>query len=100
MKIRLLLIALGLLGLICCSEPPPELPIEEDKLVKILADVHIAEAALQNLSGEVKDSTADAYYQQIAQRHKIDRALLDSTIILIRKDAKRMSVLYTKVLEE
>jgi hypothetical protein len=86
--------------LMACTEEGPDLPIPEDKLVKVLVDVHLAEAALQGLGGLVRDSTANVYYDQIAQRHDIERADLDSTIISIRKDPKAITKIYTKVLEE
>lgn len=83
-----------------CSSDEPELKIPEDKLVKILVDVHVAEAGFQNLSGEVKDSIANVYYEQIAEMHQIDRVLLDSTIIQVRRDAIKLTSIYDKVLEE
>ena len=89
-----------LFSLSACSGSEPELKIPEDKLVKILVDVHLAEASFQSLSGAEKDSIAEVYYEQIAEMHGIERSNLDSTIIQLRKDAIRMTSIYDKVLEE
>lgn len=97
---RYSLIVILLFFLVSCSESGQDLPIPEDKLVKVLVDVHLAEAALQGLGGLIRDSTADVYYDQIAQRHKIERSVLDSTVILFRKNPEIIADIYSKVLEE
>lgn len=83
-----------------CSNPEPVLPIAEEKLVKVLADIHVAEAAMQNLTGDRKDSVAQVYYEQIEKIHGIERTLVDSAIIMMRKNPKLISKTYTLVLEE
>ena len=83
-----------------CGQEEVVFPIPEDALIPILMDVHIAEAAIQGLHGEEKDSVAAAYYEQIEKIHGYERALIDSCIVLMRKDPKVLSANYGKLLEE
>lgn len=83
-----------------CAEQKTTVPVPEDKLIQVLADIHLAEAAMQGLHGPTKDSIAEEYYSQIEKIHEVDRALIDTTIILMRKDPKFIASVYSKVLEE
>ena len=83
-----------------CAEQKTTVPIPEEKLIQVLADIHMAEAAMQGLHGSTKDSIAEEYYSQIEKIHEVDRALIDTTIILMRKDPTFIAATYSKVLEE
>jgi hypothetical protein len=51
----------------------PDLDLSEDKMSRILRDVHLIEARLSELSnGPAKDSAAQALYQSLLQRHELD----------------------------
>lgn len=91
---------ISLLLLISCTEEKVELPLSEEKLLPILIDVHVAEAALQNLRGDTKDSMANIYYEQICTIHAVDRVLLDSCLIFLRTEPIILERLYTRAMEE
>ena len=74
------------------------LPMNEAKLVDVLCDVHIAEAAMKNLP-EFQDSLGAAYYEQIYKIHKIDGDVFRETMELIRKRPAELRRIYTKVSE-
>ncbi|MCI4647806.1 DUF4296 domain-containing protein [Phaeodactylibacter sp.] len=96
-----------LLLLACClslffsgCETPEEKPrISEEKLIDVLADVHIAEAALQALRGQTKDSMSQTYYQQIYTIHGIDSVEMQQTLEAMREKPEEMKALYDKVME-
>lgn len=88
------------LCLVACRKKNEALPIEEEKLVSLLSDIHIAEAAMQNLAKTVKDSMAAIYYDQIYKIHDTDKETLNKTIVLLREQPGRLSRIYSKVLEE
>ncbi len=101
MRYLILLGCLALLGLqVSCQPRPVRLPVEEDKLILMLADVHVAEAALQGLLGLTKDSMANVYYDQICSIHGVDRLLLDSALQILQEEPERMEQIYAEVMKE
>ena len=82
----------------CKEEEAFVLPMDEAKLIEVLCDVHIAEAAMKNLP-ELQDSLGAAYYEQIYKIHKIDGAVFKKTMELIRKRPAELRRIYTKVTE-
>lgn len=82
-----------------CTSKTPDLPIKEDALIPLLEDVHLAEAALQNVRGSMKDSLSTLYYKEICTIHHIDQVTLDTTLAMLRRDPSRMTRVYTQVIE-
>ena len=89
----------ALLGLFACEKKPSPLAISEPELIPILADVHIAEAALQHLRGELKDSMANVYYEQLYEIHEISEEDFGQTMEALREDPIRLERIYTQVIE-
>ncbi|MCB0568259.1 MAG: DUF4296 domain-containing protein [Phaeodactylibacter sp.] len=83
-----------------CGHKQAALPIEEGKLVSVLIDVHLAEAAAQNLRGHTKDSILDMYYEQIFKIHGLDQATFESTMLSIRENPERLEAVYAEVMKE
>ena len=94
-----LAIALALL-LVSCGKEKEQAPVSEDQLLEVLIDVHIAEAAVQSLRGETKDSVIHAYYDQVFEIYGLKREDFETTMELYRNDPKRMEELYAKVMTE
>lgn len=82
-----------------CGKSDPKIPIEEEKLVKLLADVHLAEAAMQDMYGETKDSTAHVYYQQIYHLHEVNHIIFDSSMAILRRNPSYASKVYGQVMK-
>lgn len=85
---------------VSCGQDEDTGGIEEDKLIAVLIDVHIAEAAVQALRGETKDSVINVYYDQICTIHGVGRDEFETTMEKYRNEPKRMEALYGRVLEE
>ncbi len=84
-----------------CSKGGGAAPvIDESKLPSLLADIHIAEVAIQDASTTTKDSIAELWYGVIFKEHGVDRKAFDETMRELRKDPKRVVKLYEKVQEE
>lgn len=99
MKIRhLIIIIFGILIFSCESEIQP--PIADEKLIEILADVHLSESAAQSLPMKQKDSTMAKYYEQVMEIHEVSRADFDSTMVLLKLKPAKMAKVYEKVLEQ
>lgn len=95
---RFLLYSLSLLLLSACS-PPDGLPIPEDKLIEILADAHVAEAAVQSLGGAQRDSLITTYYNQLFEIHQVSRQDFEACLEALERDPARMMEVYEKVTE-
>lgn len=96
---RLLSFFILILFLFSCGGNKVNLPIPESELIKILADIHLAEAAFQNLSSSAKDTLAYQYYDQIYQIHQVDKAQVDSCIAILNRNPKYFFDTYEKVQE-
>ncbi len=79
------------------AEEQPQMP--EEKLIEVLADIHIAEAALQSLRGQTKDSMSQLYYRQIYTIHEVDTLEVQETLEALREKPAEMKELYDKVME-
>ncbi|MCB0661509.1 MAG: DUF4296 domain-containing protein [Saprospiraceae bacterium] len=94
-------LSLLFLGLMACQkEEKVSLPYPDKKVVDILVDIHVAEAALQPLFGDIKDSTAQVYYQQIYEIHQINEDQLRELLQILKDHPKEMDRIYELVLEE
>ncbi len=85
--------------LISCNKETEAFPIEEPELIKILADIHLAEAAFQNLSNSAKDTLAYQYYEQIYQIHEVEKEQVDSCIAILNRNPQLFFDTYKKVQE-
>jgi len=79
-----------------CEKEKP-LPVPPEKMVGVLVDVHLAEAAVQHLTGIKKDTTIRKYYRQIYQIHGITESDFDSTLNLIHHDPELLRDIYKAV---
>lgn len=85
--------------LFSCNKQVEVLPIPESDLVKILADIHLAEAAFQNLSTSAKDTLAYQYYDQIYQIHQVEKVNVDSCLAILNRNPQQFYDTYEKVKE-
>lgn len=74
-----------------------ELPINRAELVKILADVHLAESAVQLLDQYTKDSLTQLYYKQIFQIHQVSGDQFYQAMEIVRSDPKLLFEIYDEV---
>jgi BMFP domain-containing protein YqiC len=88
-----------LLSFAACQENKV-VSIEEEKLIDILIDMHIAEAASQKLYGEAKDSVTNVYYDQIFDLHEVPRETFEVYMEELGADPQRLQALYEKVIDK
>ena len=86
-------------ALFSCEKKEVPLPLEEEHLSKILADVHVAEAAAQNITGPAKDSMLDIYYDQIYKINKIEKAEFMESMEILRNDPIRLERIYSRTMD-
>jgi hypothetical protein len=85
------------LGMGCMEEPKPSLP--QEKIVAILTDIHMAEAAGHRLFGEVKDSMLTIYYQQVYDLHGVQESEFLEDLDLLYQHPNQLEGIYEQVLE-
>lgn len=93
------LITLLIFGGSSCGPPKPTLPMEREALVDILIDIHLAEAAVQELPIGRRDTILDVLYQEIRKQHQIDSAELAAVLLEIRREPTLVDPVYQEVLD-
>lgn len=88
------------LQLSSCGRNQDPVAIDEDKLVEVLIDIHIAEAAVQGLRGATKDSMINVYYDQVCEIHEVSREDFETSMEILRNDPKRLEDLYSRIMTE
>ena len=83
-----------------CHQGKKDIPLSEKDLVRLLVDIHVTEAAIQDLYGPIKDSIGQLYYEQVFHRYNFDHNLFDSTMAILRRDPKYASIVYQRVMQE
>ncbi len=93
-----MLMALLLFGACNKAVPIPEPSLPEAKMVAILTDMHLVEAAIQNCPATLdRDSFAVANYAYLLKLHQIDRQTLDDNMKAYLSEPQRAKNLYAKV---
>lgn len=74
-----------------CADGPREYgPVSDEKLIQIMADMQVAQAALTNVTGYERDSTILVYYRQIMEIHGATRETFEQSMRAAAKNPKRM----------
>ncbi len=90
---------LALFLCLACQRKEKPFPLDDEQIVQILMDVHLAEAAMANIGGTLKDSLAEVYYGQVYSIHGIDQTLFDSLMNYLQNHPEHMDSLYNRVLQ-
>jgi Domain of unknown function (DUF4296) len=97
LKIKKLYNLFLLLVLVIQCKQSVKLPLNETKMSEVLTDIHLAEAAVDNESGDMKDSITRLYYPQIFEHHGIKQWEFDSTMSILSTNPILMGKIYKKV---
>ncbi|MBK7410777.1 MAG: DUF4296 domain-containing protein [Saprospirales bacterium] len=90
---------MSILFLVSCKDKPT-CTLPDDRLIQVLVDIQIAEAAAQSLVQPVKDSVLAGYYQQVFVIHKVEEDQFRNCYEELQNDPDRMTDVYNRVLEE
>lgn len=94
----LLFVIFCCMNLLACNKDMAEMPIDRDKLIPILVDVHLAEAAMQEVPSEKRDSLGKAYYKKVFSIHKVTEADFNKSLFIIRQDPDELEAIYKEVI--
>lgn len=97
-----LLVPCFALALLACGneEKPPGDLIPEDKMVKILADIHVAEAQVTNLQLRSLDSSVAVYgdlQQKIWKKYDVDTSIYRKSYAYYTSHPAFLAEIYDKV---
>lgn len=73
------------------------LPIPKEKLVKVLSDAYIVEAAIQNYTLDIKDSLSDYYYEQLYEIHNITKEDYQKSLEIVKNHPEALDSLYQNI---
>ena len=78
----------------------PKLNIPDEKMIKILVDLQIAEASSMSLGRTVKDSVIGVHYDQVFKIHGVNDSIFFKEFEILRSNPARVEAIYQKVFEE
>ena len=103
-KIIYLCLIFTVITVSCYKEPElSSREISDQKMIEILADVHLAEAKLTEFAAKpevFKDSIARVYYNNIFKIHQVKGDEYDHCMNALMKNPDALSKIYEKVLEK
>lgn len=96
-KIDNTLIYILLCGFMACQSDLAA-PIAQDKLIKVLVDIHTAEGLLETETQNIRDSMTRIYYAQILEKHQTNQVDFDSTMAIYSRNPIQFDTVYNRVL--
>jgi hypothetical protein len=94
------ILALAIAGLTACKQNAPQPTIPEDKMVRIMSDLVVADAAAANFSGYQKDSLVQVYYKQVYKMNGITLAEYEKNLRIYAEDVDKMDRMTQAVAEK
>lgn len=85
------------LTLFSCKNESQKWLVTPSKMIDVLADIHIAEAAVEGDVPTMKDSIMTLYYAQIFDKNGVSKADFDSTFTIASRQPQRLQNLYKEV---
>jgi len=94
-----LYIFLCLLSVGSCMEKELVPVTDEEQIVRVLADLHVSEAAAQQFDVTLRDSFREVYYDQIFKIHQIEKEVFEKDLDLLKQNPSQLSTVYDKVIK-
>jgi hypothetical protein len=91
--------AFGLLLIFSCTQEVASYNYDQDKLVDVLIDVHIARSALQNAPVATRDSLYVNLFHQICRIHQVDNDSISSDLARLTTDPEYLESIYEIVID-
>lgn len=74
--------------------------VEDEELVDILVDLHLADELITRNSDQFRDSMRLIYKTTISEIHHLSVLQIDSILIAVQKDNERYQSLFSKALDK
>ncbi len=96
-------ITIGLLSILlmtnCGKQDEEVMEINEDRLVRVLVDLHIIEASLTTVNSSHRDSIRQVALEKCAELHRITVEDLEKELLYVDQKPAYHQVLYKRVLD-
>ncbi|GAB4448161.1 MAG: hypothetical protein Fur0028_03190 [Bacteroidales bacterium] len=104
-KNRLVVIFLAFSLLFSCSRKQKEIPseiIQQDSLVNIIVDIHLADAILLNplTQSKISDISSNRLYKTVLDKYGISRERFNKSIDFYAETPAVLDSIYDKVIEQ
>ncbi|WP_235296072.1 DUF4296 domain-containing protein [Portibacter marinus] len=83
--------------MISCQSGKSEL--SDEKLAKIIADMHISELALERYNESFQDSLSEVFIEKLSVIHDVPKETIKKEVELLMQDRTRQSEVYTLVID-
>ncbi len=106
MKKIIILLSVAVFAAFSCSDPPVEKPknlLEQDKMINILVDVHLAEAAFnsrRHRDSLVERSSSVDFYYSILQKHDVQDSVFERSLVFYSSQPRSFEKMYRKVMNQ
>lgn len=76
-----------------CKEKTEQPALPDEQISRIMADLFVAEAATNGLTGYPKDSLMQVYFKQVLEMHNLTKESYEKELRLRVHDLKRMEAI-------
>lgn len=103
-KLLFILSIIVLFAAAACDDPPmpkPEKLIERDKMVEMLADIHIAEAAFNSLRHRdslVQNSSSADFYYSILEKYNVQDTVFEQSFVFYASQPREFEKMYREAM--
>ena len=89
-----------------CDEPPVEKPeklIEREKMIDMLVDIHLAEAAFnsqRHRDSMVMNSSSANFYYSILDKHQVQDTVFEKSFVFYASQPRRFEKMYREAMNQ
>ena len=104
--ILLILSAISIFAFSSCDKPPVEKPdnlIPEDKMISMLADIHLAEATFatrRHQDSTIMNTTSPDFYQSVLKEYNVTDTIFEKSYVYYASQPKKFEKMYQQVMNK
>jgi hypothetical protein len=95
---RVLLACILIINSLACGDPDSSQLPEDEVLIELLTDLHLAETAMTRVNALNQDSVSTQLRQRVARAHDISPERMDQWLEELQKSPDRLMVIYDSVI--
>ncbi len=105
MKKFLVILFLLIIAFASCDKPPipkPKKLIKEKEMIKMLVDIHLAEATYQKMRFDsiMKNFTSVDYYYSILDKYEVADSVFEKSFVYYASNPRQFEQMYRKVMNK
>ncbi|OAV46170.1 DUF4296 domain-containing protein [Lewinella sp. 4G2] len=80
----------------CTTDTPGPIPVDADRLVPMLAEMHLAESLVTEVPVVLRDSMREVFYDGVLSEHGSTQEEFDSLMWIVRQEPAWVDSLYVR----